>query len=278
MLMAIAFAGSSTSLKAQSPPADASDRVRAAIGRRGLNASIADVLEWSRRQDLRVALQSQNDPPRIDNTSSTEAPIPADIAEPNDGSPGDFGTFDSSVIPDDVTPAELVAILRLLQRQVNTNTQMIGNNSVLSQQLKSQLEDLTDQYSRNLSAQQRILQQQQAAISSQQTVIDSVTREDAGGRRLLELSGNMSLSSGFVDEVNNAIERTRPTEGTLVIRNPLAHDQTVVVNSQQHVVVAGATLQLKLPLGNVVTHVPGGGTYHWFLGAPQYEVYIRLVE
>ena len=180
-----------------------------------------------------------------------------------------YTSTSQSQVRDDITPAELIAFLRQLERRVNTNTQAISDTSVHTQTLRVQLAEIKDQLEKNHSEQLRLLE-------AQQDVINSVTRTDAIGRHALRVDANTANRPGSAKDLSNDVNQTRPTHGTLTIRNPLNHAQTVDVNGQLYRITAGSRKKLTVPVGNVVTRVPSGKVYTWFIGAPNYEMLVKL--
>lgn len=165
---------------------------------------------------------------------------------------------------------ELQAAVAQLQQTVAAHTSLIQNQTAIAGDLAKQISENREQIANNIGNLESILEQQQR-------ILDSISRQDSQGQFLPRLDANMA-NPEFAEEFRTAIKKAQPTTGTLVIRNTLPYDQAIIVNGEQHTVVAQAYLTIRLPVGNVETRIPGGQNVNWFIGAPEFTQRIRLAE
>jgi hypothetical protein len=77
-------------------------------------------------------------------------------------------------------------------------------------------------------------------------------------------------------EFRRALKNTAPTSGTLIIYNHMGRDQYIIVNGEQHLVLADASLKLQVSVGTVSTRLPNQKSVNWTVGAPEYQQAIRI--
>lgn len=89
-------------------------------------------------------------------------------------------------------------------------------------------------------------------VQGEQGVIlgDIATQSEIGGSRV-----RIENSPTVGREIAEAIKRTVPTRGNLVVRNLTSQDEYIVVNGRQHLVLAGATLGLDVAPGTVTARL-----------------------
>lgn len=90
------------------------------------------------------------------------------------------------------------------------------------------------------------------------------------------LNSNMQ-SEEFRQEMKRAVHESLQEEGTVIIRNKMATDQRVTVNREEHLIRAGGSLTLAVPVGTLTAQLPGQPLTTWTITAPKYEQKIDIV-
>jgi hypothetical protein len=106
-------------------------------------------------------------------------------------------------------------------------------------------------------------------VQGEQGVIlgDIATQSEIGGSRV-----RIENSPTVGREIAEAIKRTVPPRGNLVVRNLTNQDEWIIVSGRQHLVLAGAELNLEVAPGTVTTrlrHQQQPLTFH--IGFPNYS-------
>lgn len=114
-------------------------------------------------------------------------------------------------------------------------------------------------------------------LAKQQQILDAIAHIDSQGAAIPNISGNMANSSEFRDEMSRAVNESIKGEGQFVVVNKMAAEQDVTVNGQQHRVMPGATLTLKVPVGTVTTRLAGQDIDNWTVTAPNYRQSVDIV-
>ena len=87
----------------------------------------------------------------------------------------------------------------------------------------------------------------------------------------------MESSAGFRDEFRSAVEQSLQKGGLFSIINRSHESQQVTVNRITYTIGVGDTLQLQVPVGNVITQLPSGEARNWTLAAPNYRETIEII-
>ncbi len=112
--------------------------------------------------------------------------------------------------------------------------------------------------------------------AKQQTILDKISATDENGEIYLPLNSIMNKSATARQEVRNAVEQSIHKQGTLTIVNEMGISQDIIVNRIQHHVLAGATLNLTVPVGTVSTQLPGQKVVNWTIGVPNYRQSVSI--
>jgi hypothetical protein len=144
-----------------------------------------------------------------------------------------------------------------LKQQIESLTALISEQDAELQQLKNGFEQLKDMGYQ--------LHQEQ------QQVLDTISRQDSQGNRVLSLRNIMDNSKDFQQEMSTAVHDSMKTSGTMRINNKTLGGKYVRVNGTQYYLPAGAVQDVTVPVGSVMTELVGWESPKtWTVGPPNY--------
>jgi hypothetical protein len=185
-----------------------------------------------------------------------------------------MSALSQDAVGQDPPPDELLQrVQRLEQRLVDVESQATDLRSLVEENAK-QIGALADVVAENRSLIARLRSEDDAhttTLNEHGEMLQQIAARDDGGNYYLRLDATVNKSPQARQSLSSAIRRTIPMDGSLFIRNEMGSDQDVLVDGEQHRVLAGATLRLKVPVGTVSTRLPGQDSVNWHVGLPEYE-------
>ena len=161
--------------------------------------------------------------------------------------------------------AELKAVkdeLRNLSSNLTQVVERVSEQQTQMGQLRSELMTLTDQINDEIRKQQQIL--------------EMISQTDSDGKHIPRMSAAMQ-SNQFRQEMQQVVNQSLGTTGTLRISNLTNDFHRVLVNRTEFSIPAGQILTLQVPAGTVSTQLPGRELKNWTISGPRYEQNIEIV-
>lgn len=152
--------------------------------------------------------------------------------------------------------------LRSLSSNLTQVVERVSEQQAQIGQLRSELITLTDQI--------------QEEIRKQQQILEMIAQTDAEGKHVPRLSAAME-SSHFRQEMQQVVNQSLRTTGTLRITNLTNDLHRVFVNRTEYTIPAGQILTLPVPAGTVSTQLPGRELKNWTIAGPNYEQNVEIV-
>ncbi len=164
----------------------------------------------------------------------------------------------------EMTNAELTKAVLALQTQLGEVSKATTEGLSQIMSLKDQMDSLQSQVNEDIERQRQIL----SAIS---------TMDSTSGNPIPRLSSIMENSEDFRNDVAQAVHDSLRTTGTVTINNETSTYQRIIVNDVEQGLAAGEDLTLTIPVGTLVTQVPGREPRNWTIGAPNYHQSIDII-
>jgi len=77
--------------------------------------------------------------------------------------------------------------------------------------------------------------------------------------------------------IASEIVKQMPKTGKVVVTNRMNSTQSIEINGRWYALQANQMLTMKdVPVGNVITRLPGQPSRNWYLGAPEYQQRIKI--
>jgi hypothetical protein len=172
---------------------------------------------------------------------------------------------------------QLIAAITRLSEQMTALNERMGE-AVTRDQLQQEIESLTALISEQ-DAELKKLKDGFEQLKDmgyqlhqeQQQVLDTISRQDSQGNRVLSLRNIMDNSKDFQQEMSSAVHDSMKTSGTLRINNKTLGGKYVRVNGAQYYLPAGAVQEITVPVGSVMTELVGWESPKtWTVGPPNY--------
>ena len=177
--------------------------------------------------------------------------------------------YGSYLSAQDMTNAQLTAEIKSIKSQlagvssnVTKTLDVVNENASQVQDLKIQVNALTDRINEELRKQQQIL--------------DAISERDTTGRYVPRLVAAME-SDTFRKDMENAVHRSIRTQGDFEVTNKTNNYTRILVNRIELGINPGEKHKLKVPVGTVTTQLPGREKETWTITAPNYWEGIEIV-
>lgn len=171
---------------------------------------------------------------------------------------------------------DLASRVRILEENLAGLTDQVGTLSGNTTQLIKAAQDNATKLAENYDRVNELTDKINAQLEEQRQLLGAVAGWDSNHKPFVRLNSIMNGSDEARSEVRRAVERSIRRWGTLTLVNRMGSAQDIVVNGSQHRVLAGASLEVRVPVGTVSLRLPGQNIVNWSVSPPSYRQTVEI--